>query len=92
MSYPAERKEVVLKKMLPPNNKTIKELAREEGISEGTLHNWRKAARSEGRLMPNGRQYSARMGVSRQVFSSSGDCSDERGRTFRLLSRTRALP
>ncbi len=53
MSYPAERKEAVLKKMLPPSNKTIKELAREEGISEGTLHNWRKAARAEGRLMPN---------------------------------------
>ena len=54
MGYPAERKEAVLKKMLPPNNKTIKELAKEEGISEGTLHNWRKAARAEGRLLPNG--------------------------------------
>jgi len=54
MGYPAERKESVLKKMLPPSNKTIKELAREEGISEGTLHNWRKAARAEGRLLPNG--------------------------------------
>ncbi len=54
MGYPAERKEAVLRKMLPPNNKSIKELAKEEGISEGTLHNWRKAARGEGRLMPNG--------------------------------------
>lgn len=49
MSYPLERKEAVLKKMLPPNNKSIKELAREEGISEGTLHSWRKFARAEGR-------------------------------------------
>jgi transposase-like protein len=40
--------------MLPPNNKTIKELAQEEGISEVTLYNWRKAARAEGRLMPDG--------------------------------------
>lgn len=54
MGYPLERKEAVLKKMLPPNNKSIKELAKEEGISEGTLHNWRKGARAEGRLMPNG--------------------------------------
>lgn len=54
MGYPLERKEAVLKKMLPPNNKSIKELAKEEGISEGTLHNWRKVARAEGRLMPNG--------------------------------------
>ncbi|WP_293726461.1 transposase, partial [Thiolapillus sp.] len=50
MSYPRERKEAVLKKMLPPNNKTIPEISKEEGISEGTLYNWRKAARAEGRL------------------------------------------
>ena len=54
MGYPKERKESVLRKMLPPNNKTIPEIAKEEGISEGTLFNWRKAARAEGRLMPNG--------------------------------------
>jgi transposase-like protein len=54
MSYPRERKEAILKKMLPPNNKTIRELAEEEGISEATLHNWRKAARAEGRLLPDG--------------------------------------
>jgi transposase-like protein len=54
MRYPDERKEAILKKMLPPNNKTIKELAEEEGISEATLYNWRKSARAEGRLLPNG--------------------------------------
>jgi len=54
MRYPRERKEAVLKKMLPPNNQTIKELAKEEGVSEATLYNWRKAARAEGRLLPDG--------------------------------------
>lgn len=54
MHYPKERKEAVLQKMLPPHNKTIKELAIEEGICEATLYNWRNAARSEGRLMPDG--------------------------------------
>jgi transposase-like protein len=54
MRYPNERKEAILKKMLPPNNKTIKELAQEAGLSEATLYNWRKAARAEGRLLPNG--------------------------------------
>lgn len=54
MGYPKERKEAVLKKMLPPQNKSIPEIAKEEGISEGTLYNWRKAARAEGRLMPDG--------------------------------------
>ena len=52
--YPNERREAVLRKMLPPHNKTIKELAQEEGISEPTLYNWRKQARAEGRLMPDG--------------------------------------
>ncbi|MCU7880192.1 MAG: transposase [Candidatus Thiodiazotropha sp. (ex Lucinoma aequizonata)] len=49
-----EQKEAVLKKILPSNNKTIPEIAKEEGICEGTLYNWRKAARAEGRLMPDG--------------------------------------
>lgn len=54
MGYPSERKEAVLKKMLPPHNKTIKELAQEEGICEATLYNWRKEARAQGRLLPDG--------------------------------------
>lgn len=52
--YPNERKEAVLRKMLPPHNKTIKALAEEEGISEPTLYLWRKQARAQGRLMPDG--------------------------------------
>ena len=53
MRYPEERKEAVLKKMLPPNNPSISTLAKEEGISEATLYNWRNQARSEGRLLPD---------------------------------------
>lgn len=54
MRYPKERKEAILKKMLPPNNRSIKDLAEEEGICVATLYNWRNAARSEGRLLPDG--------------------------------------
>ena len=54
MRYSPERKEAVLKKMLPPHNRSIRELAEEEGISEATLYAWRKAARAEGRLLPDG--------------------------------------
>jgi len=54
MGYPRERKEAVLKKMMPPKNRPICEISKEEGICEGTLYNWRKAARSQGRLMPAG--------------------------------------
>ena len=45
MHYPQERKGAVLKKMLQPHNKSIKELAEENGISDATLYNWRKTAR-----------------------------------------------
>ena len=46
--YSPERKEAVLKKMLPPRSWTIAELSREEGICEATLYNWRKAVRAAG--------------------------------------------
>jgi transposase-like protein len=48
MRYSPERKESVLRKMMPPHNRSIKQLAQEEGISEATLFNWRKQAREKG--------------------------------------------
>ena len=53
MGYSPERREAVLKKMLPPDQRSIPDLAREEGISEPTLYAWRNKARKEGRLMPD---------------------------------------
>lgn len=53
MRYSPERKEAVLKKMMPPDNRPISQLAVEEGISEATLYNWRNEARSKGILMPD---------------------------------------
>jgi transposase-like protein len=53
VGYSAERKESVLKKMLPPNGGSVSELSKEEGISEATLYLWRKGARAQGRLMPD---------------------------------------
>jgi len=40
--------------MMPPHNRSIKKLSQEEGISEATLFNWRKAAREKGLLLPDG--------------------------------------
>jgi transposase-like protein len=54
MRYSQERREAVLKKMLPPHSRSIPELAEEEGISVGTLYLWRKQARAKGRLLPDG--------------------------------------
>lgn len=48
-----ERKQSILNKMSGPDRKTIRDLAKEEGISEATLYNWRKEARSLGRLLPD---------------------------------------
>lgn len=53
MKYSNERKEAILRKMLPPENKSIAEIAKEEGIRASTLYNWRNAARQKGRLLPD---------------------------------------
>ncbi|MCX2834838.1 transposase [Microbulbifer thermotolerans] len=50
--YSTERKAAVLKKLLPPENRSIPEVAAEEGISEGTLYNWRQQARERGIPVP----------------------------------------
>jgi len=54
MKYSLERKEAVLKRMLPPHNRPIPQLAEEEGISAATLYLWRTQARAQGRLLPDG--------------------------------------
>lgn len=48
MNYSPELKESLLRRMLPPNNESITKIAREEGISEQTLRNWRDKARADG--------------------------------------------
>ncbi|MBB3192428.1 transposase [Halomonas cerina] len=53
MQYSDERREAILKKLLPPHNRTVAEVAQEEGISAATLYNWRKKARQVGRLLPD---------------------------------------
>jgi transposase-like protein len=52
--YSDERKGAVLRKMLPPHNRSLSALAAGEGISEATLYNWRRDARGKGRLLPDG--------------------------------------
>ena len=53
MGYSLDRKAAVLKRMLPPNNVAIRQLSREEGISESTLFSWRSEARGKGHLLPD---------------------------------------
>jgi Transposase len=50
--YSAERKESLLRQMMPPMNKLISELARENGISEQTLYTWRRNLKAQGVAVP----------------------------------------
>ena len=53
MKYSLERKESVLKKLLPSESCSVAEVSEEEGICTATLFNWRKAARTKGQLVPS---------------------------------------
>ena len=53
MGYPKERKDAILRKLLPPISRSVRDVAKEEGISTATLYNWRNRARSKGVLMPD---------------------------------------
>ena len=51
-TYSAERKEAVLRRMMPPENKAVSELARETGITEQTLYTWRRQLKNQGMPVP----------------------------------------
>jgi transposase-like protein len=51
-TYTDERKAAVLKKLLPPQARSVIQVSREEGISESALYTWLKHARESGAVMP----------------------------------------
>ena len=50
--YSIERKAAILNKLLPPSNMTVAEVAREEGVAQQTLYNWRSDAKESGLPAP----------------------------------------
>ncbi|PHJ36939.1 transposase [Desulforamulus profundi] len=52
--YSDEFKYSIIKRMMPPNNESVNSIARETGLSEGTLHSWKKKARANGIAVPGG--------------------------------------
>ncbi len=50
--YSKERKEAILKLLLPPHNLTVAEVAKRENISDKTLYNWRNIAKKAGQVVP----------------------------------------
>jgi transposase-like protein len=51
--YPDERRAAALAKLMPPNSRTVAEVAAEEGVSTATIYNWRKQARDHGQCLPD---------------------------------------
>lgn len=50
--YTKEYKERILKRLQPPENKTIPQVAKEENISKSTIYTWVTKARKEGKMIP----------------------------------------
>ena len=67
--YSDELKESVLRRMLPPQSRSVAELARETGITETTLYTWRKKARKSGAVMPGGGRQQAEEWDSASKFA-----------------------
>jgi transposase-like protein len=57
-TYPAERKEALVRRMMPPENAPVSALARETGITEQTLYTWRRQAKGQGVVVPGDGKHS----------------------------------
>lgn len=52
--YSEDFKRSILSRMMPPNNELVSHIAKETGMSEGTLYKWQKEARANGFVLPGG--------------------------------------
>lgn len=48
MQYSKELKEAILRRVLPPNNEPVAKVAKESGLSEQTIRNWKNEAIKDG--------------------------------------------
>src|SRR5258706_13487335 len=51
-TYSVERREALVRRMMPPENALVSALARETGITEQTLYTWRRQAKGQGLAVP----------------------------------------
>lgn len=54
--YSEARKEAILRRMMAPENLPLSRVAKEAGVSEQTLYNWRKQAKARGLAVPGNGQ------------------------------------
>jgi transposase len=52
-NYSEEYKQRILKKLQPPENKSVMDICREENLHKSTIYGWINKARGEGELIPN---------------------------------------
>jgi transposase-like protein len=76
MKYSKRFKETVLRKVLPPENRSIPEVARELGISDQTIYNWKK-------MLENGEEL---------LDEESSPSSIGRVEKFNLLLEGKSIP
>jgi transposase-like protein len=69
--YSDEFKYSTVSKMMHPQNKSVRAVARETGLSEATLYRWIKHAKEKGMVIPAGELQPG----------CRGNCYDERSRT-----------
>ena len=50
--YNEEFKYSIVMKMMPPESQSVSKIAKEIGLSEGTLHKWKKQAKAKGLVAP----------------------------------------
>jgi transposase-like protein len=51
--YSQKRETAILKQLLPPYNRSVAEVARQEGVSDVTLYNWRKQIQARDSIVPD---------------------------------------
>ena len=52
--YSEEFKYSIVSKMMPPQNQSVDDIAKETGLSEATLYKWQRQAREKGLVVPGG--------------------------------------
>ncbi len=86
--YSRERREWVLRQMMPPLNRSVAELKEETGITSATLYNWRNQARKAGAVVPGDGKHSA-PGRARRSSASSWKLPVSMRPSFRSIAAVR---
>ena len=86
MRYSRGFKESVLKKVLPPEGRSVREVAHETGVNPWTIYQWMRAAREDtleesgGELRPRDRSPAEKLGL---LIEGSALSEDRRGEWLR---------